>query len=88
MIANAFPRDWSAMVKAALNGDFDSARAIHYKYLRTVRMMFAEGNPAGVKAYLAQMGIMQNVLRLPLVNVSDDLYARIADDIERLKNGF
>ena len=50
--------------------------------------MFAEGNPAGVKAYLAQMGIMQNVLRLPLVNVSDDLYARIADDIERLKNGF
>lgn len=88
VIANAFPRDWSAMVKAALNGDFDSARAIHYKYLRTVRMMFAEGNPAGVKAYLAQMGIMQNVLRLPLVNVSDDLYARIADDIERLKNGF
>ena len=88
VVANAFPRELSQMVKLALNGDFEQARKLHYKLLPTVRLMFAEGNPAGVKAYLAQMGVIQNVLRLPLVNVSDDLYAKIANDIERLKNGF
>jgi len=85
VVANAFPRDWSLMVNAALKNDFETARSVHYKYLRTVRMMFAEGNPAGVKAYLSQLGIIQNVLRLPLVNVSDDLFAKIVDDIQRLK---
>ncbi len=85
VVANAFPRELSQMVKLALNGDFDQARKLHYRLLPTVRLMFAEGNPAGVKAYLSQMGVIQNVLRLPLVNVSDDLYARIADDILRLK---
>lgn len=84
VIANAFPKAWSTMVSSALNGDYETARKIHYKYLRTVRMMFAEGNPAGVKAYLSQMGIMQNVLRMPLVNASDDLYAKITNDIARL----
>lgn len=88
VVANAFPRELSQMVKLALDGDFEQARKLHYKLLPTVRLMFAEGNPAGVKAYLSQMGVIQNVLRLPLVNVSDDLYARIASDIERLKNGF
>ncbi|MBO7570982.1 MAG: 4-hydroxy-tetrahydrodipicolinate synthase [Bacteroidales bacterium] len=88
VVANAFPRELSQMVKLALNGDFEQARKLHYKLLPTVRLMFAEGNPAGVKAYLSQMGVIQNVLRLPLVNVSDDLFARIANDIERLKNGF
>ena len=85
VVANAFPRELSQMVRFALDGDFEQARKLHYKFLPTVRFMFAEGNPAGVKAYLAQMGVIQNVLRLPLVNVSDDLYARIADDIVRLK---
>ena len=85
VVANAFPHELSQMVRLALDGDFEQARKLHYKLLPTVRLMFAEGNPAGVKAYLAQMGVIQNVLRLPLVNVSDDLYARIADDIVRLK---
>ena len=85
VVANAFPRELSQMVKLALNGDFEQARKLHYRLLPTVRLMFAEGNPAGVKAYLSQMGVIQNVLRLPLVNVSDDLFARIADDILRLR---
>ena len=85
VVANAFPRELSQMVKLALSGDFEQARNLHYRLLPTVRLMFAEGNPAGVKAYLSQMGVIQNVLRLPLVNVSGDLYARIADDILRLK---
>ena len=85
VVANAFPRELSQMVKLALSGDFEQARNLHYRLLPTVRLMFAEGNPAGVKAYLSQMGVIQNVLRLPLVNVSDDLYARIANDILRLK---
>lgn len=85
VVANAFPKEWSTMVNLALDGDFETAKNLHYKYMRTVKMMFAEGNPAGVKAYMSQLGICENVLRLPLVNVSDDLFAKIGDDIRRLK---
>lgn len=85
VVANAFPRELSQMVNLAINGDFEQARKLHYKLLPTVRLMFAEGNPAGVKAYLAQLGMIQNVLRLPLINVSEELYAKIADDIQRIR---
>lgn len=85
VIANAFPQQWSAMVKAALDNDYLTARQLHYKFLPTVKNLFAEGNPAGVKAYLAQLGICQNVLRMPLVNVSNQLFSTISEDIQRLK---
>lgn len=85
VIANAFPQQWSAMVKAALDNDYLTARQLHYKFLPTVKNLFAEGNPAGVKAYLAQLGICQNVLRMPLVNVSNQLFSTISEDIQRFK---
>jgi 4-hydroxy-tetrahydrodipicolinate synthase len=75
--ANCFTRDFTSMVNAALRGDFDSARELHYKLLPGIDMLFAEGNPAGVKFALKEMGLMKNVLRLPLVPASEALSERI-----------
>lgn len=69
--ANCFTQDFTLMVQAALDGYFTEARALHYKILCGTDLLFAEGNPAGVKCALSQMGLVQNVLRLPLVPVSD-----------------
>ncbi|MCB8995531.1 MAG: 4-hydroxy-tetrahydrodipicolinate synthase [Bacteroidales bacterium] len=75
--ANAFPAEFSKMVKLARNGKTEEARAIHFKLLPVINLIFAEGSPAGVKAFLDVMGIVPNYLRLPLVPVSKDLYKRI-----------
>lgn len=71
--ANCYTGDFTTMVKDALNGNFDSARKLHYSLLNKIRLLFAEGNPTGVKYVLSQMGICENVLRLPLVPASDEL---------------
>jgi 4-hydroxy-tetrahydrodipicolinate synthase len=68
--ANCFTKDFSTMVSAALNGDFASAKILHYKLLKGIDLLFAEGNPAGVKCVLKEMNICGDTLRLPLVNVS------------------
>ncbi|MDR2008870.1 MAG: 4-hydroxy-tetrahydrodipicolinate synthase [Bacteroidales bacterium] len=75
--ANAFPKECSDMVRFAMNGDFTNASKIHYKLLDAVNLMFAEGNPTGVKAFMSELGIIQNYLRLPLVPASKDLVAKI-----------
>lgn len=69
--ANCFAEDFSYMVNAALVNKFDRARDIHYKLLNGIRLLFKEGNPAGVKAVLNRMGVCENVLRLPLMPVSE-----------------
>lgn len=69
--ANCFTKDFTYMVNAALVNKFDKARAIHYKLLEGIHLLFAEGNPAGVKCVLHEMGICEENLRLPLVPVSD-----------------
>ena len=69
--ANCWPRDFSNMVRAALQQDFEGARILNHKLLPGYDLLFAENNPAGVKAALAQLGIIQNYLRLPLVPLSD-----------------
>lgn len=71
--ANGFPAVFSNMIRLALAGDFSQARAIHYQLLELMRLNFAEGNPAGVKALLEHQGIAEKEVRLPLVNVSDEL---------------
>jgi len=81
VIANAYPKAWSDMIRFAMNGEFKKANPIHYRYLPTVGNMFAEGNPAGAKAYLAEMGIIKNILRLPMVKVSDSLLEKIKADM-------
>lgn len=75
--ANFFAKDFSGMVKASLNGDFVTARQLHYKMLEGFDLMFAENNPAGIKAFLHHHKIMENVFRLPVVPVTDELYRKI-----------
>jgi 4-hydroxy-tetrahydrodipicolinate synthase len=71
VFANAFPKGFSTMVQAALNNDMNSARALHYKYFSLHDYLFVEGNPAGIKAALKALHIIGDVVRLPLVNVSE-----------------
>ncbi len=79
VIANALPAKFSGMVRNALNGDFRDASKIHFSLLELFEYLFLEGNPAGIKAALSSMGLIQNHLRLPLVPVSRSTYARIAE---------
>lgn len=75
--ANFFAKDFSAMVQAALANNYEEARRLHYKMLEGYDLMFAENNPAGVKAFLAYANIVENTFRLPVVPVSDELHAKI-----------
>jgi 4-hydroxy-tetrahydrodipicolinate synthase len=76
--ANCFTQPFTNMVNAALAQDFTTARSLHYQLLEGIGLLFKEGNPAGVKMVLSQMGICQNYLRLPLVPVSPATEALIA----------
>ena len=77
VIGNAFPREFSRMVRLALQGDYDSARQIHYHFTELIQLLFVEGNPAGVKSMLAVMGFIENKLRLPLVPNTITTYEKI-----------
>lgn len=67
VIGNAFPREFSRMVRLALQGDYANALTIHHKFAELLKLLFVDGNPAGVKAMLNVMGMVENKLRLPLV---------------------
>ena len=67
VIGNAFPREFSKMVRLGLNGEYEKARAIHHKFTELFSLLFVDGNPAGVKCALHHMGFIENELRLPLV---------------------
>ena len=67
VIGNAFPREFSRMVRLALQGDYANALTIHHKFAELFKLLFVDGNPAGVKAMLNAMGMVENKLRLPLV---------------------
>ncbi len=75
--ANCFPKDFSEMVRYCLKGNFVSARPLHNKCLEGNDLLFAENNPAGVKAFLHELGIIENVLRLPLVPLSDAIHKKV-----------
>ena len=75
--ANCFPKDFSEMVRLCLKDDFAAARPLHYKCLEGNDLLFAENNPAGAKAFLSEMGIIENVLRLPLVPLSSDIHQKV-----------
>jgi len=77
VIGNGYPALISTMVAAALEGAMDKARELHYKLLPMMRAIFKEGNPTGIKAALEIQGIIQNVLRLPLVPATEMLYREI-----------
>lgn len=75
--ANCFPKDFSEMVRLSLKGDFAAARPLHYKCLEGNDLLFAENNPAGVKAFLYELGLIENVLRLPVVPLSSAVHQKV-----------
>lgn len=75
--ANCFTRDFTDMVNASLEGDFTTARKLHYKLLPGIDLLFAEGNPAGVKYVLRELGLIEGNIRLPLVPVSETTALKI-----------
>ncbi len=83
VVANCFPKDFSDMVRFSLQGDFASARPLHYKCLEGNDLLFAENNPAGVKAFLYELGLIENVLRLPLVPLSDGVHQKVKTYLKR-----
>jgi 4-hydroxy-tetrahydrodipicolinate synthase len=69
--ANCFPGDFSTLIRHSLAADFQQARPLQSKLLEGLDLLFAENNPAGVKAFLAEYKVIRNVLRLPLVPLSE-----------------
>ncbi len=76
--ANCYPKDFCSMVKLAIEENFKASRALHYQLLKNINLLFAEGNPTGVKFVLHHQGISENVLRLPLVPASEQLQALLS----------
>jgi len=76
VIANCMPAQYSGMVRHSLDNRFAEAREINNSLLEVYDMLFVENNPAGVKSFLSNMGLIQNILRLPVLPVSEALHAR------------
>lgn len=84
VIGNAFPREFSRMVRLALAGDYDSARTIHHRFTELFSLLFVDGNPAGVKSMLSMMGFVENRLRLPLFPTRIVTYEKIRNVLHEL----
>lgn len=75
--SNAFPKKFSNMIRLCLKGDFQAAAAVNTSFHEACELMFEENNPAGVKCFMAEAGLIENIMRLPVVPVSEGLQARI-----------
>lgn len=75
--ANSFPAEFTEMVRQALNGNFPAAKKLNDNLLEAYDILFTENNPAGVKAFMAETGIIENYLRLPLVPLSKAVHDRV-----------
>jgi len=83
--ANSFPRKFTDMVRLCLKGDFAAAKTLNDQLILGYELLFAENNPAGVKAAMSELNLIGNYLRLPVVPVSADLQARIKDYVAKYK---
>ncbi|QBZ98406.1 4-hydroxy-tetrahydrodipicolinate synthase [Flavobacterium sangjuense] len=77
VIAEGFPKQFSEMVHLGLNKRVDDAYKIHYLLAESIDMIFEQGNPAGIKEVFKALGLSENIVRLPLVNVNEDLANRL-----------
>lgn len=84
VIAQAYPKQFSSMVRLGLDGKFEEARQIHYQLYAIMKGIFMEGNPGGIKYVLSQMGLCQNVVRLPLAPISKGSEAKLANMMEMI----
>ncbi|MBQ0021250.1 MAG: 4-hydroxy-tetrahydrodipicolinate synthase [Bacteroidales bacterium] len=84
VIGNALPAEFSRMVRLALKGEYDPALRIHHKFTELFKLLFVDGNPAGVKAMLHAMGVIENELRLPLVPTTLVTMEKISNIVREL----
>ncbi|WP_461633436.1 4-hydroxy-tetrahydrodipicolinate synthase [Labilibaculum euxinus] len=84
VLGNAFPKEWSQMVRLALDGKNKEALQIHYKMFGIIQNLFTEGNPAGIKAILSMKKLCENCLRLPLTPISESHYLKLSKLVEDL----
>jgi 4-hydroxy-tetrahydrodipicolinate synthase len=77
VVANAYPKGFSDMVRLCMSGHFADAQTLHYRYTDIIASMFSEGSPSGVKAYLNEMGLCSDRVRMPVWPVSDKLREKI-----------
>lgn len=85
VIGNALPKEFSRMIRLEFNGEYEAARKIHHKFTELYKLLFVDGNPAGVKALLNDMGLIENVLRLPLVPTNIETKQKMADILKDLR---
>jgi 4-hydroxy-tetrahydrodipicolinate synthase len=81
--ANAFPKPFSDMIRYCMAGDFSMAKRLNDLMVEGYTYMYAENNPSGIKAFLAEQGVIENEFRLPLVPVSAGLQKRIHDYLQK-----
>lgn len=84
VIGNALPQEFGRMVRLALNGDYQNALTIHHQFTELFKLLFVDGNPAGVKAMLNGMGLIENELRLPLVPARITTFGEISAIVKDL----
>jgi 4-hydroxy-tetrahydrodipicolinate synthase len=84
--ANCFPKDFSEMIRLCLGNDFVAGKGLLFKLIEGFDLMFIENNPAGVKAFLAELGIIENYLRLPLVPLSENHHKKVKEYLEWLRS--
>lgn len=85
VIGNALPKEVSRMIRLEFRGEYESARTIHHRFTELYSLLFVDGNPAGVKALLHEMGFIENVLRLPLVPTRITTLQKMTEILKTLK---
>ena len=85
VIGNALPREFSRMIRLEFKGEYEPARKIHHMFTELYSLLFVDGNPAGCKALLNDMGMIENVLRLPLIPTTITTKQKMADILKELR---
>ena len=85
VIGNALPKECSRMIRLEFKGEYEGARKIHHRFTELFSLLFVDGNPAGVKAMLHEMGFIENVLRLPLVPTRISTLQKMSEILKELK---
>jgi 4-hydroxy-tetrahydrodipicolinate synthase len=84
VIGQAFPKEFSTLIRLGLQGKNKEAYKLHYKLMDIISMIFSENNPSGIKAVLQCLGITSNEVRLPLVKASEKLQKEITNFVTNL----
>ncbi len=85
VIGEGFPKEFSQMVRLGLERKVDEAYKLHYLLADAIDMIFEQGNPAGIKTVFKALGLSEDTVRLPLVNVNEDLARRLTDFVEKIR---